>query len=144
VLGILRLVLELVTGTNMEGLANGTLWSWIAEFNFLHFAILLFIICVLILIGVSLATPPPPSEQVAGLTFETADEPVADHRRERERAGAVTGDGDRAEAAQTTAVEDEEEPELELESDTKGKRRIDFWLSVGVIIAVALVWIYFA
>jgi SSS family solute:Na+ symporter len=143
-LGIVRLVLELVNGANMEGLANGTLWSWIAEFNFLHFAILLFIICVLILIGVSLATAPPPSEQVAGLTFGTADEPVADHRRERERAGAVTGDGDRAEAAQTTAVEDEEEPELELESDTKGKRRIDFWLSVGVIIAVALVWIYFA
>jgi hypothetical protein len=33
---------------------------------------------------------------------------------------------------------------LELQSDTKGKRRIDFWLSVGVGIVVALIWIYFA
>jgi hypothetical protein len=95
-------------------------------------------------VGHGVASSPSNRRSDQRLKGETADEPVADHRRERERAGAVTGDGDRAEAAQTTAVEDEEEPELELESDTKGKRRIDFWLSVGVIIAVALVWIYFA
>ena len=84
------------------------------------------------------------SRSIRGLTFETADEPIVDRRRERGRAEDVTGDGDRAEAARTAVKEEEEEPELELESDTKEKRRIDFWLSVGVVTAVALVWIYFA
>ena len=118
VLGIIRLVLELVNGADMEGLPAGTIWEWIAEFNFLHVAILLFVICVLILIGVSLATDPPPSDKVAGLTFETADEPVA---------GAGTTDVD-----------------VDLTADTAGSRRIDLWVSVGVVLAVVLVWIFFA
>jgi SSS family solute:Na+ symporter len=140
-LGVIRLVLELVNGTNMEGLTSGTIWEWIAEFNFLHMAILLFIICVLILIGVSLATAPPPSEQLAGLTFATAEQPIADGRAEREMA-AAGAEGGRAAAAQATAVE--EEPELDLESDTATKRRVDVWLSIGVAVAVALVWVFFA
>jgi SSS family solute:Na+ symporter len=118
VLGIIRLVLELVNGADMEGLPAGTIWEWIAEFNFLHVAILLFLICVLILIGVSLATDPPPSEKVAGLTFETADEPVA--------------------GAGTTDVE------VDLSADTADSRQIDLWVSVGVVLAVVLVWIFFA
>ena len=118
VLGLIRLVLELVNGADMEGLPAGTIWEWIAEFNFLHVAILLFLICVLILIGVSLATDPPPSEKVSGLTFETADEPIA---------GATTTDVD-----------------IDLAADTAGSRRIDMWVSLGVVLAVLLVWFFFA
>lgn len=44
VLGATRLVLELVNGTDKTGLASGTIWKAIAEFNFLHFAIILFVI----------------------------------------------------------------------------------------------------
>jgi hypothetical protein len=55
---------------------------------------------------------------VAGLTFETADEPVA---------GAGTTDVD-----------------VDLTADTAGSRRIDLWVSVGVVLAVVLVWIFFA
>jgi SSS family solute:Na+ symporter len=51
-----------------------------AEINFLHFAVLLFVVCSAILIVVSLMTPPPPAEKVEGLTFAarrrvTEDEP---------------------------------------------------------------------
>src|SRR5437879_12357445 len=43
VLGVLRLVLEL-TNKASGGLEAGTLWHWIATINFLHFAVLLFVI----------------------------------------------------------------------------------------------------
>ena len=118
VLGLIRLVLELVNGAEMEGLPAGTPWEAIAEFNFLHFAIVLFVICVVLVIGASLATDPPPDRKVAGLTFATAHEPVA--------GGVVTEDVD-----------------VDLDVDDAGKRRADLWLSIGVVVAVALVWIFF-
>lgn len=49
-LGLLRLVLEL-NKANLDGV-----WLQIADINFLHFALILFIICSLILVGVSLIT----------------------------------------------------------------------------------------
>lgn len=71
VLGVLRLVLELNKGS-----LDGILLSY-ATINFLHFAIVLFVICSMILVFVSLMTAPPPESQVAGITFQTAT-PVAD------------------------------------------------------------------
>ena len=68
VLGMTRLVLELAKGS----LEAGTIWSWIATINFLHFAALLFLLCSAILAFVSLATPAPAPEQVADLTLQTA------------------------------------------------------------------------
>ena len=62
VLGAARLGLELANGPGRDGLAAGTVWAWIAEINFLHFAVLLFVVCSLVLIAVSLVTPPPPTE----------------------------------------------------------------------------------
>lgn len=79
VLGVVRLVLEL----NKESL-DGVLLAY-ATINFLHFAILLFAICSLVLVGVSLMTPPPSAAQVEGITFQTAtptpDDPVAAAKR---------------------------------------------------------------
>lgn len=72
VLGALRLVLELINGTNKSGLPDGTLWAWIAEINFLHYAILLFAVCAVVLIMVSFWTKPPTQEQIRGLTYSTA------------------------------------------------------------------------
>lgn len=72
VLGALRLGLELVNGPQRTGLARGSPWAWIAEINFLHYAVLMFIVCSAILIGVSLATAPPPREHVEGLTYHRA------------------------------------------------------------------------
>src|SRR5437762_11346455 len=55
VIGTARLVLELARGS----LASGTVWTWFATINFLHFAALLFALCSGILIAVSLMTAPP-------------------------------------------------------------------------------------
>jgi SSS family solute:Na+ symporter len=65
VLGVLRLVAEL----NAHRL-SGALLAF-AEINFLHFAVLLFVLCTAVLIGVSLATPAPSAAQLEGLTFAT-------------------------------------------------------------------------
>jgi solute:Na+ symporter, SSS family len=65
VLGMGRLVLEL-----NKGRLDGLLLSF-ASINFLHFAALLFGICAAVLVVVSLATAPPPREQVEGLTYQT-------------------------------------------------------------------------
>jgi len=65
VLGTARLLLEL----GKSRLAAGTVWSWFAGINFLHFAALLFALCAGILIAVSYATAPPPAEKTAGLTY---------------------------------------------------------------------------
>ncbi len=68
VLGIGRLVLEI----NKDSL-SGSLLAF-AEINFLHFAVFLFVICTLVLVVVSLGTPEPSREKLAGLTFATASE----------------------------------------------------------------------
>ena len=72
VIGFLRLVLELAKAK----LPSGTLWSWIAGINFLHFAALLFALCSAILIVVSVLTPPPAPERVTDLTLQTATKVV--------------------------------------------------------------------
>jgi SSS family solute:Na+ symporter len=65
VLGMGRLVAEL-----SKSRLDGLLYTY-ADINFLHFAVVLFVICTAILVVVSLLTAPPPSEKVAGLTFAT-------------------------------------------------------------------------
>ena len=66
VLGLARLVLEL----NRASLPDG-FFGWYSDINFLHFAILLFVICSIVLVLVSLATPAPAATQTAGLTLQT-------------------------------------------------------------------------
>jgi SSS family solute:Na+ symporter len=104
VLGIGRLVLELNKGS-----LDGAL-LWYASINFLHFAILLFVACTVMLVVVSLATAAPSDAKLAGLTFATA------------------GAG-RAEAAAATSE--------------AGWRRRDLWLSLALVLCVALVWLAF-
>ncbi len=69
VLGMGRLVAELSFKDSLRG------WLfYLADMNFLHFAIFLFVVCVVVLVGVSLMTPEPSRDKLAGLTFATADE----------------------------------------------------------------------
>jgi len=72
VLGVLRLVLELTNKATGGGLEAGTLWHWIATINFLHYAVLLFVICTVVLFVVSMATPAPGAEKTEGLTYVRA------------------------------------------------------------------------
>jgi SSS family solute:Na+ symporter len=74
-LGVARLVAEL----NRDALSG-----WIhtyATINFLHFAVLLFVICTAVLLGVSLVTAPPPLEKVEGITFDTTQRTTEGPRR---------------------------------------------------------------
>jgi len=101
VLGMGRLVAEL-----NKAKLTGWLFEY-ADMNFLHFAVLLFVICAGVLVVVSLLTAPPPAEKVAGLTFATID------RSGAERAGP-------------------------------GWRRKDVLLSIGLVLCVAAIWIWFS
>ncbi len=67
VLGAARFILEVVY-------ANQPLTGFLefyVRMNFLHFAILMFAVCVAVLIVVSLMTPAPTIDKVEGLTFQT-------------------------------------------------------------------------
>ncbi len=67
VLGMGRLIAEL----NKAALGGVPLAY--ANINFLHFAVVLFVICTLVLVAVSLTTAKPAGSKVAGLTFQTAE-----------------------------------------------------------------------
>src|SRR3989475_2912950 len=73
VLGAVRFVLEImdrVPGGHFENPAI----RWLIDINFLHYAILMSVICSLVLVVVSLMTPAPDRKKLAGLTFATVDE----------------------------------------------------------------------
>jgi SSS family solute:Na+ symporter len=114
ILGMGRLAAEL---------SKNSLSGWLllyAEINFLHFAILLFAICTAALVLVSLATPPPPYEKVAGLTYALAD----------------AAPSSTAEAPAKLA------PGARF-SDPRWRRQ-DVILSVVLTLCVGLIWWYFA
>ncbi len=116
VLGAMRLGLELMNGATRDGLPAGSIAESIAEINFLHFAIILFVVCLIALVGVSLATAPPSADKVRGLTYGTAEESAIDVDRPRISADLV--------------------------SEPAWLRR-DVWLSIGVAVGVGLLWVYF-
>lgn len=74
VLGVIRFGAELMDKS--VGIENPLL-KFYASANFLHIAVFIFVVCSLVLIGVSLFTSPPLREKVAGLTWTLADEAVA-------------------------------------------------------------------
>jgi SSS family solute:Na+ symporter len=120
VLGMFRLILEIMNGADADGLGEGTL-AYIAEINFLHFAVLLFVICVVVLIGVSLATAPPSRQKIAGLTYATANDDM----------------GHADDKAPTT-------DSMEPPPDRSGWRRLDLWLTLGLFVLVGLLWLFFS
>ena len=78
VLGMGRLVAEL-NKNSLEGILRSY-----ADINFLHFAVILFVVCSAVLIIVSLFTPAPAAEKVKGLTFAKAPpDAVANPTRNR-------------------------------------------------------------
>ncbi len=83
VLGIGRLVAEI----NKDSLGDGLLF-WYSDINFLHFAIFLFIVCSIIMVLVSLATPAPPESEIAGLTMQTTDQSAKRQDAGRKRTDA--------------------------------------------------------
>ena len=115
VLGALRLVLELVNGTDKSGLQDGTIWAWIAEINFLHYAVLLFAVCTAVLVAVSLLTKAPAQQQIEGLTY------------------ATTGKGLLR-----------EEQGLLAEGGAMARRHLNLVLSAVLAVIIGIMWIIFA
>ena len=80
VMGAARFMLEVL---DRPRTARRRRLRWLVDMNFLHYAILMFVVCSAVLIGVSLVTPALPAK-LAGLTFATVDEkmestPVSAH-----------------------------------------------------------------
>jgi solute:Na+ symporter, SSS family len=73
VLGTLRFVLEVLDKSSHFG---GAAVRWLLDMNFLHYAILMFVICSAVLVLVSLLTPAPDRRKLAGLTFATVDDKI--------------------------------------------------------------------
>ncbi|MFH1743418.1 MAG: sodium:solute symporter [bacterium] len=71
ILGAARLILELLYKGGME--IPGCI-QWLAIMNFLHFAVLLFVISTCNLFLVSFLTKEPAREKIRGLTFQTIQE----------------------------------------------------------------------
>ena len=116
VLGTARLIAELVKGS-----LSGWLFAY-ANVNFLHFAVILFVICTVALVVVSLVTAPPPLPKVAGLTYALAD------------------------AAPDRSAEEHPPSDVPLAAAVTRPewRRKDAMLSVLLALCVGAIWWYFS
>ena len=74
VLGATRFILELADRAG--GQFTSPMARWFIDMNFLHYAIFMFVVCSIVLVGVSLVTPAPDRQKLAGLTFATVDDKI--------------------------------------------------------------------
>jgi SSS family solute:Na+ symporter len=72
VLGSARFILEILVKTGR--VADAGLAGWLVGINFLHYAVLMFAVCALVLVAVSLLGEAPDRRRLAGLTFATVDD----------------------------------------------------------------------
>src|SRR5947208_514724 len=73
VLGSVRFVFEVVDKSHRF---DSPAIRRLIDINFLHYAVVMFVVCAAILVGVSLMTPPPERRKLAGLTFATVDDKI--------------------------------------------------------------------
>src|SRR6202008_577057 len=73
VLGALRFVFEVLDKTRHY---ESGFVRWLVDMNFLHYAIFMFVVCSIVLIGVSMMYPAPDRKKLAGLTFATVEEKI--------------------------------------------------------------------
>jgi len=71
VLGAVRFVFEVLDKSAQY--QSGAI-RWLVDMNFLHYAIFMFVVCSIVLIGVSLMYPAPEKKKLIGLTFATVGE----------------------------------------------------------------------
>jgi SSS family solute:Na+ symporter len=88
---------------------------WMVDMNFLHYAILMFVVCTLILIGVSMMFPAPDRKKIAGLTFATVDEKI-------ETVGVRTA---------------------QLARETPRERKLNLLFTILLLVTVVGLWIHF-
>ncbi len=117
VLGAARFILEVqLAGRQLSGFPE-----FFVRMNFLHFAVLMFVICLMVLIVVSLVTPAPEASKVAGLTFQTVREKISMNDAESSSILAIPA-----------------------EVETPAQRTINLVFAVGLVVIIIFLWIYFA
>jgi SSS family solute:Na+ symporter len=116
-LGAIRFILEVVYAGSTPG---GFLGLYVG-INFLHFAVLMFVICVVTMVIISLLTPAPKPAKVNGLTFQTIHEKIAHGADESISA-----------------------MEVPAEEETPIQKRVNMAFALLLIATVISLWIYFA
>ena len=112
-MGTIRFVLEVMDKSrHFDSIAI----RWLVDMNFLHYAILMFVVCAGVLIGVSLMTPAPERKKLAGLTFATVDEKL-----------------------ETTLVAGHK-----IAPETRLEHRLNLVFTLLLLATVIALWIYFA
>jgi SSS family solute:Na+ symporter len=71
VLGAVRFVMEVLDKTAHY---QSSALRGLIDINFLHYSIVMFVICAFVIIGVSMMFPAPERRKIAGLTFATVDD----------------------------------------------------------------------
>jgi solute:Na+ symporter, SSS family len=112
VLGAVRFVFEVLDKSRHY--ESGFI-RWLVDMNFLHYAIFMFVVCTVVLVGVSLMYPAPDRKKLAGLTFATVD--------------------DKIDSTDVSA------PHLAKETSTE--RAINVALTLALLATVISLWIYF-
>ena len=72
-LGTVRFIMEVLDKTQHY---ESPLIRRLVDINFLHYAIFMFVVCTVVLIGVSYMFPAPDRRKLAGLTFATVDDKI--------------------------------------------------------------------
>lgn len=116
-LGAVRFIAEVLHPTG--GHYSSGIWEWLVHMNFLHYAIVMFVICSAVLVVLSLATRPPEKWRVAGMTFATVEMKL-----------------------DTVAV-DVAPPAPKPAPETAREHRLNLAFSVILVATVVALWIYF-
>jgi solute:Na+ symporter, SSS family len=114
VLGAVRFVLEIADRASGGRFENPAI-RWLVDINFLHYAILMFVVCSVVLVVVSLMGEAPERAKLGGLTFATVGEKM-----------------------DIVAV-DARKPAAE----TPGEHRVNVIFSLLLLATVIGLWIYF-
>jgi len=112
VLGAVRFVFEVLDKTQHYSSAA---IRGLVDINFLHYAILMFLICTAVLIAVSLLYPAPDRKKIAGLTFATV--------------------GDKLDTVDASMPH--------LQRETARERGVNLALTAVLLATVVSLWIYF-
>jgi len=87
----------------------------LVDMNFLHYAVLMFVVCTFVLIAVSMLYPAPERKKMAGLTFATVDEKL-----------------------DTTAMKSQH-----MEKETRREHFVNLAFTVLLLVTVVGLWIHF-
>ena len=120
-LGAIRFVFEILDRAGGGQRYSSPLARWLVDLNFLHYAIIMFVICCGVLVLVSLVTPAPERSKLAGLTFATVQETIDLTKVE------------------PVLLQDQYKPAPE----TATEHRLNLAFSFLLILSVVSLWIYF-